>query len=308
MTAARKKSSIVVIANRYAGRSSESARQEVIADLTSRLDTEVVWTTGRDAGTAIAHEACAAGAELVIAYGGDGHVNEVVNALAGTDVPLGIIPGGTMNVFARALGIPVDAHAAVEHLATIYARESAPRRVNLGKMDDRFFTFSAGCGFDAEAAELVESHLEGKRRLGEPFFYWSALRVLAGSYRHRSPTMTIEGAFGSVPVSMAIACNAGPYAYFFGRPIRLTPEVTLEGGLDLFALRKMRLEALPWYAWSSAVAGDMSGHPDAFTVHEAGEFSITSSKSFHRHVDGEPLPTATTTSFSMHRDALTVLV
>ncbi|MGI8775386.1 MAG: diacylglycerol/lipid kinase family protein [Actinomycetota bacterium] len=300
-----KKRSIVVIANRYAGRSSESARQEVIADLADRFDPEVVWTAGRDTGTAIAEQACDAGAELVVAYGGDGHVNEVVNALAGTDVPLGIIPGGTMNVFARALGIPGNARAAVEHLVSIRRRPS--RRVNLGKMDDRFFTFSAGCGFDAEAAELVESHLEGKRRLGEPFFYWSALRVLAGSYRHRSPTMTIDGAFGSVPVSMAIACNAGPYAYLFGRPIRLTPEVELEGGLDLFALRRMRLEALPWYAWGSAVSGDMSGHPDAFTVHEAGEFTITSSKSFHRHVDGEPLPTATKTSFSLHRNALSVL-
>lgn len=296
---------MVAIVNRYAGRSSEEARQEVVVALERRFGAEPVWTVGRDTATDIARAACDDGAEVIVAYGGDGHVNEIANALAGTSVPLGIVPGGTMNVFARALGIPRNPHEAVEHLATLI--DEAPRKVNLGKMDDRYFTFSAGCGFDAEAAELVDSHLEGKRRLGEPIFYWSALRVLTGSYRHRSPGMVIEGDFGTVPVSMAIACNAGPYAYFFGRPIHLAPEVDLDGGLDLFALKKMRLEALPWYAWRSAISGDISKHPDAFSLHEAGEFTITSETPFHRHVDGEPLPLATETAFSMESGALTVI-
>ena len=299
------KKDVVAIVNRYAGRASEEARQEVVSMLGRRFDAEPIWTTGRDTATAIARQACEEGAAAVVAYGGDGHVNEVVNALAGTSVPLGIVPGGTMNVFARALKIPRSPHEAVEHLAA--RLDKSPKKVTLGKMNDRYFTFSAGCGFDAEAAELVESHLEGKRRLGEPFFYWSALRVLAGSYRHRSPSMVIDGPFGKVPVSMAIACNAGPYAYFFGRPIRLTPEVELEGGLDLFALKKMRLEALPWYAWRSAISGDISKHPDAFSLHEAGDFTITSDKPFHRHVDGEPLPPATEASFSVEHGALSVI-
>ena len=204
-----------------------------------------------------------------------------------------------MNVFARALEIPRDPFAAIDHLWKAMSRPE--RVVNLGLMDDRYFSFSAGCGFDAEAAELVESEVANKKRFGEIFFYWGALRVLAGAYRHRNPTMVMKGPFGEIPVAMAIACNAGPYAYLAGRGVAIAPEVRLEGGLDVFALKRMRIESLPWYTFRS-LGGKLAGHRDAVYERDLSEFEIRSETPFHRHVDGEPLEPATSTRLSLARE------
>jgi diacylglycerol kinase family enzyme len=173
-------------------------------------------------------------------------------------------------------------------------------------MNGRYFTFSAGCGFDAEAAERVERYLRSKRKLGQFFFFWSAFRVLAGTYRHRKPSMVLEGPFGSVPVAMSIACNTGPYAYFLGKPIVLAPHVKLEAGLDVFALKSMRIEALPLYAWRSVGAGDLAEHDDAFYASDLQGFTLRSETPFLVHVDGEPLPSTTEASFELVRDILRV--
>lgn len=294
----------ILIVNPNAGRLSEKTRDDVVAALRERFSVEAFATTARDTGITIAADAAAAGAELVIAFGGDGHVNEVANGLAGSDSSLGIVPGGTMNVFARALGIPLDPVEALGHLER--ALQRPPRRVPLGRMNDRYFTFSAGCGFDAEAAERVERYVPAKRHFGELFFYWSAFRVLAGSYRHRSPSMTLRGPFGEVPVSMAIASNAGPYAYLANVAIDLTPEVRLEGGIDVFALKRMRIEYLPFYAWRVLVSRNIAHHDDVFYASDIGEFDLISDEPFPTHVDGEPLPAVTSIHFSCEPDALSV--
>lgn len=300
------KPNAVVIVNPFAGRLTSADRREIVEVLGSYFKLETFVTTARDSAIEIAADAAAGGTELVIAFGGDGHINEVVNGIAGTEARLGIIPGGTMNVFARALGIPANPYSAVDHL--VRHRDDPPRPVPLGKMNERYFTFSAGCGFDAEAAERVERYLRSKKKLGQFFFFWSAFRVLATSYRHRNPGMTLEGPFGTVPVAMAIACNAGPYAYFFGRSINIAPDVRLEGGIDIFALKSMRIEALPLYAWRSVVTGDLVHHDDAFYASDLTEFTVRSVTPFLLHVDGEPLPHATEVSFSLVKDVLRVQV
>lgn len=294
-----------VVVNPSAGRMSAAERTAVVNDLRGKFVLEVVETERRGSGQRHARELADAGVPLIIAFGGDGIVNEVVNGVVGTASSLGVIPGGTMNVFARALGLPRSPQAATAFLARRAAEP--PREVHLGKMGNRFFTFAAGCGFDAEAADLVERDVPNKRRFGEIFFYWSAFRVLAGSYRHRNPSMVVSGDFGEIPVSMAIACNAGPYAYLAGRAVELAPEVDLTLGLDLFALKRMRLEALPFYAWESVVAGSISRHRDAFLAHDLSGFTVTADTPFARHVDGEPLEPALSETFSLEPDALRVM-
>jgi diacylglycerol kinase family enzyme len=209
-----------------------------------------------------------------------------------------------MNVFARSLGIPRDPFEAVEHLGRLSTKDE--RTVHLGLMDSRYFTFAAGCGFDAEAARLVESDLTNKRRFGELFFYWSALRVLSGAYRHRKPGMILEGEFGEIEVAMTIACNAGPYAYLLGHSVNIAPEVDLDTGLDVFALRSMKIEALPFYTWRATLGGSMARHKDAFYRHDIDEFALRSNKPFPRHVDGETLDPSTTAHFKLARDVLRV--
>ena len=298
--------SAVLIVNPNAGRLSEASREDVIAALHSRFRLEGFATAARDEAIEIARQAAESDVELVIAFGGDGHVNEVANGLAGTRASLGIVPGGTMNVFSRALGLPLDPFDAVEHLHQNLARPS--RTVNLGRMDGRYFTFSAGCGFDAEAAERVERDIPSKRRFGELFFYWSAFRVLASSYRHRNPSMTLSGPFGEVRVAMAIGCNAGPYAYLAGRPVNVAPDVRLDGGLDVFALKRMRLEALPSYTRRAVLDGDLTNHPDAFYAKDLDAFELHADEWFHRHVDGEPLEPARSASFRIVPGILKVRV
>jgi diacylglycerol kinase family enzyme len=296
MIAAGARPSGVLVVNPGAGRLSDERRLEVVDEVRRRFRVEVFETPQRDAGTEIAAQAADAGAAAVIAFGGDGLVNEVANGVAGTATALAILPGGTMNVFARALGIPTDPVAAATALAERWDRV---RTVPLGRMDGRYFTFSAGCGFDAEAAARVERDFRSKRTFGELFFFWSAFRVLAGSYRHRKPSLTLSGRFGRVPVAMAIGCNAGPYAYLAGRAVDLAPEVSLEGGLDVFALRTMRIEALPLYVWRSVVSGDLVHHPDTFYASDLDAFEVTAAEPVARHVDGEPLDPATSASLSL---------
>ena len=280
-------------------------RDEIVAALRSRFDIDAYSTTSRDSGIELAASAAEAGARLVIAYGGDGHINEVANGLAGSSSTLAIIPGGTMDVFARSLRIPLDPYAALDHLWE--RRDESPRAVSLGQMDDRYFTFSAGCGFDAEAAERVERYVPAKRRLGQLFFYWSAFRVLAGTYRNRAPMLTMKGEFGEVDVSMAIASNTGPYAYIGKRAVEIAPDVRLDGGIDVFALRTMRVEALPVYAWRCLVSGDLVHHRDAFYESDLDWFEVRADHAFSRHVDGEPLTARRSARFSIARDVLRVL-
>ncbi|HEX2057226.1 MAG TPA: diacylglycerol kinase family protein [Actinomycetota bacterium] len=305
MIAADTRPSGVLIVNPGAGSASDARRLEIVAQVRRRCRVDVVETPARDAGIEVAAGAADAGVAAVIAFGGDGLVNEAANGVAGTATSLAILPGGTMNVFARALGIPADPHDAIEALVARW--HAGPRNVPLGRMDDRYFTFSAGCGFDAEAADLVERDLRSKRRFGELFFYWSAARVLATTYRRRRPSMTLTGDFGEVPVAMAIACNAGPYAYFAGRPVNLAPDVSLEGGLDVFALKSMRIEALPLYAWRAVVSGDLVHHRDTFYATDLGSFEIAADHPFARHVDGEPLPPASSARFEIVADVLKVV-
>lgn len=296
----------MLIVNPNAGRLGERTRSEVVAALRARFDIEAYSTTGRDTGIAIAAGAAEAGARLVIAFGGDGHVNEVCNGVAGTPASLGIVPGGTMNVFARSLGIPSDPYLAIDQLER--ALDGPPRDVTLGMMDDRYFTFSAGCGFDAEAANRVDRYVPSKRRFGEAFFYWSAFRVLLGTYRHRNPWMTLKGDFGEVKVVMAIASNTGPYAYLAGRPIEIAPDVRLEGGIDVFALTTMRVENLPSYALRCILSGDLAGHPDAFYASNRDWFELSAEQAFERHVDGESLPPSSTARFSVAPGVLKVTI
>lgn len=298
--------SAVLIVNPNAGRLSEHVREDVIAALRSRFKIDAYSTTARDTGISLAADAASAGADLVVGFGGDGHINEVANGLAGTSASLGIIPGGTMNVFARALGIPLDPFTAIDYLQSVLDRP--PKRVPLGQIDDRYFTFSAGCGFDAEAAQRVERYVPAKRHFGELFFFWSAFRVLAGSYRHRNPSMALKGSFGELPVSMAIVCNAGPYAYLGPIPIDVAPDVKLDGGIDVFALKRMRIESLPFYTWRVLISHDIAHHDDVFYASDQEAFELTSDEPFSRHVDGEPLSPSTSARFSVVPNVLKVRV
>ena len=151
------KKRMLVIVNPYATTVSDRLRNLVVYALESRYSVEAVDTEKPNHATQICREAAEEGYDLVVAFGGDGTVNEAANGLAGSDTPLTCLPGGATNVYCRTLGIPGDVVDATEHLLRM-ADDFQPRRADLGMVNERFFTFSSGVGLDASVVERVDAH------------------------------------------------------------------------------------------------------------------------------------------------------
>lgn len=265
-----------------------AAMQRVVqAALEARLKLDVTRTHAVGAAIEIARSAAESGIELVIAFGGEGLINEVTNGIAGSETSLAIIPGGTMNVFARNLGLPADPLEATDRILR-RAEGADPVSIPLGAANGRLFVTCCGCGFDADAAERVDAHRPAKRRFGETYYYAAALATFATSYFGRKPFLRCEGAFGVEEGVMAAALNAGTYAYLLGRPVRLTTARFEEGKLGLFVLRKLQYLRLPTYAFGALVTGRFG--PGSVSVPGLDGFTVTGETPFHVHVDGEPLP------------------
>src|SRR5580692_1557643 len=144
--------------------------------------------------------AAAAHDELVIVLGGDGSINEVVNGVMsrageggeGAEPPLiAVIPGGGGNVFAQALGLPADAAAAIRRVREVIAAQSY-RTIGLGLAGDRYFTFSAGLGMDAEVVLEVDRLRAAGRRESASLFLRTMVRHYFRGTDRRVPTLTVE--------------------------------------------------------------------------------------------------------------------
>jgi diacylglycerol kinase family enzyme len=261
-------------------------RHVVEAALEGHFKLESTVTEARNAAIDVARAAVEDGNELIIAFGGDGLLNEVANGMVGSDAVLGIVPGGTMNVFARNLGVPNDPLEAVDRILG-HPEDVEPHSVPLARANDRLFTFACGCGFDGEAATRVEEHYTTKRRFGEPYFYAAAFATFLASYLRRAPFLSCQGPFGSEDAVGAIAVNAGPYAYLAGRPVRLVPASVDPSGIGLFVLKQLQWWRLPEYATGAFLTGRFGGGSKAFT--DIGSATVSSDGPFFVHVDGEPL-------------------
>src|SRR3954465_3841827 len=154
---------MLVIVNPYATTVSDRLRHLVVYALQSRYSVEAIDTEKREHATQITREAAREGYDVVVAFGGDGTVNEAANGLVGSDTPLTALPGGSTNVFCRLLGIPNDVVDATEHLLRM-ADRFQPRRVDTGLMNGRHFTFASGIGLDASVVERVDRHPRLKAR------------------------------------------------------------------------------------------------------------------------------------------------
>ena len=203
--------------------------------------------------------AAAARAELIIVLGGDGSINEVVNGvmepgrtaliLAGTGQTAGrpliaVIPGGGANVLARALGLPVDAAAAIRRVREVIAA-GRYRTIGLGLAADRYFTFSAGLGMDAETVREVERLRAAGRRESTPLFLRTMMRQYYRTDR-RQPALTLERD-GQPPISdlfLTIITNRSPWTYFRDRPLLPVPNPDFNSGLDVLALRRIRMTTI----------------------------------------------------------------
>ncbi len=242
---------MLVIVNPHATTVSDRLKNLVVYALRGSYEVDAIDTESRDHATELCREAAREGYDVVVAFGGDGTVNEAANGLAGSDTPLTCLPGGRTNVYCRMLGIPTDVVDATENLLAL-ADSWRPQRLDLGSVNERRFLFSAGVGLDASVVEQVDAHPRLKTRLGEWYYTWTGLRTFTRRYLIHPPRL--EAAVGGETVAgvTTIVQNAAPYTYFGDRPVEMGEGATLNSGdLSGVVLRRSRPTDVPTIIWRS---------------------------------------------------------
>jgi diacylglycerol kinase family enzyme len=232
---------MLVIVNPYATTVSDRLKNLVVYALESRYSVESVDTEKRGHATQICREAAREGYDVVVAFGGDGTVNEAANGLAGSETPLTALPGGSTNVWCRTVGIPNDVVDATEHLLQL-ADEFRPRRVDLGRVDDRYFIFGSGIGLDASVVERVDAHPYRKTRFGAWYYTLAAVSIFNRRYLFNPPVVRVTAGDRSLTGVTVVVQNSDPFTYFRRRPIRVAEPAGLEtGSLSVAVLKRATL-------------------------------------------------------------------
>lgn len=314
---------ILLVVNAFA--SSVTARNTVMIHraLSQGHDVEVVETNRRGHATRFAQDAARRGVDIVIAFGGDGTLNEVATGVAETSTALGVLPGGSTNVFARTLGLANDPVAAVAQLCDgIDAARIEP--IGLGIVNGRYFCFHTGVGFDAAVVALVERHASFKRWLGHPLFIYAGLRTWLSEYDRTTPHFAVRGGTRSGAGDngagdngagdfrlddgyFTVVLNTNPYTYLGNRPLDLSPAATLERGLVAITFQTMNVSAI-----LGSLAGALRGggvtpgkHLDVRT--DLAHITITSETPFPYQLDGDFLGTTRALQFSHVPNAVRIV-
>ena len=236
----------ILIVNPHATTTASNTPELVTRALGGLVDLDVQQTRRRGHARELAAEA---DADLVLVLGGDGAVNEAINGMmarppgsSAAALPLiGVIPGGGGNVFARALGLPLDTGAAIGRIRELIAAERS-RTIGLGLAGDRYFTFSADLGLDAEVMHEMDQLREAGHRQSTMLYLRTIVRQLYRGTDRRVPALTLERD-GHPPVDglfMTAVTNRSPWTYFGGRALLPVPSPDFSSGLDLLALRRLR--------------------------------------------------------------------
>jgi diacylglycerol kinase family enzyme len=276
---------MLVIVNPYATTVSDRLRNLVVYALQGRYEVDAVDTEARNHATALCREAAAEGYDVVVAFGGDGTVNEAANGLRGSRTPLTCLPGGSTNVYARMLGIPNDIVDATEHILRI-ADDWQPRPVRMAIVNDRRFLFSSGLGLDASVVARVDSHPQLKARFGPYYFAYAGFAEFLGKYVARPPRLeTVTDGGVPVPGVTVLVQKADPYTYFRRIPIHAAEGAELtDDTLAGVVLRSSRPTVMPgvlWRLFSARARLERHRQVDGFT--KTREIVV-------RSVDGRPVP------------------
>jgi diacylglycerol kinase family enzyme len=286
-----------LIVNPFASAVDEEQLGEVERELRRSYELDVLLTERQGHATEIAR---AADRETVFVYGGDGLLNEVLNGV-GSDVAVGVVPGGGTNVVARSLGLPVDAIAAAETL-----RHGRPRRISLGRVNGRRFAFAGGIGFDAELIRRVDQRGRSRdgRRPGDLAFTWEAAKLLAARHGRYESALELEGLGRAAFVLVA---NTDPYSYAGGRPLHVAPHARFELGLDLVAPRRVRPSSIPRLLGYVIRGRGQERAPDLLYAHDLDELHVRCDRPLPLQVDGEDLGDVEEATFEAERGAASLL-
>ena len=244
-SARRRKKRMLIIVNPYATTVSDRLKNLVVYALQGRYEVEAESTTAKDHAIEIGREAADGAYDVVVAFGGDGTLNEVANGVAGTGIPVSILPGGSTNVVCRTLGIPNDVVDATEHLLAL-ADDFHPRKVDLGTANGRRFVFACGAGLDATAAKHVDAHPKLKARAGRWFYVSSAVAGFYRQYLVSPATLRVKTDEGDASGITAIVQNSDPFTYFGNQPVRICEGAGIANGtLSVANLRRAAQRDVP---------------------------------------------------------------
>lgn len=310
----------MLLVNPKATTTNSRTRDVLIRALGAAVDLTVEETGYRGHAAALAGKATAKGFDAVAVLGGDGTVNETVNGLLNTSATsaterpaLIVIPGGSANVFARALGLPNDPVEATGAVLEAL-REDRRRIVSLGHAqwedEGRYFIFCSGMGYDAEVIRAVEG-LRGSGRKATPARYVNtALRHYVATDK-RTPAMTLTGP--GIPTAhgifMAIISNTSPWTYVGTHPVTPTPWASFETGLDLLGLQRLGLPTmLPLIRKILTESDRLPSGRHLVQLHDEAEFTLTAERPVAFQLDGDYLGERESITFRATPNALQVLV
>lgn len=302
----------LLVVNPKATTTSVRVRDVLAHALASEVKLDVVETEARGHATALAKQAALDGLDVVVALGGDGTVNEVANGIlhAGPQegLPaLAVVPAGSTNVFARALGMSNNAIEATSELleALLQGRR---RTIGLGLADDRYFTFNAGLGLDAGAVRRVEKARGKGRRATQPLYVRSALREFYWGAPRTCPVLLTREDAEPVELGLALVCNTDPWTYLGSRPVRPCPDADFGSGLDVFGLTGIPTVAVLRHLAQLLAADSRPKGKRVVLLHDLPWLALTSVEPLPFQLDGDFVGDRTAVRLTAVPRALQVVV
>jgi YegS/Rv2252/BmrU family lipid kinase len=259
----------------------------------SGIRISLVATQGRGSGSRIAREQIALGRDLIVVCGGDGTVNEVVNGMAGSSVPLALLPAGTANVLAKELDLPWDPWRAAEYIPA-----GDVRRVALGRAGGRYFITVGGAGSDANLIYHVLRR--GEERWGMLAFWLEGFRQLLTS---SFPEFTVEVEGESLSATLVVVSRTRHY----GGPIQITPCANLFGDDFEVVVFPRRSPSVYWLYFLAQMVGQLGRFPELRAFRTRRVAATPRGHRIRAQVDGE-LAGELPIEFSINPQALSLLV
>ncbi|UWZ37687.1 diacylglycerol kinase family lipid kinase [Dactylosporangium roseum] len=308
----------LLVVNPNATTTTERGRDILVRALRSQVDLDVAYTQRRGHAADLAREAAREGLDLVVTLGGDGTVNEAVNGLMTFDSgpapdraqerpALAVVPGGSTNVFARALGLPSDwaegTGAILEAL-----RDRRERIIGLGRADDRYFTFCAGMGIDAEVVRRVDQ-ARRKGSTSTPWLYFRATMAQFAATNRRMPLLTLElpGEPAQSGITWMLVQNTAPWTYIGERPVDPNPRASFDTGLDVLGLRELQVASTARTVTQILSNRHEPKGKQVVRMHDLSGFTLTAAKPIAFQVDGEYLGECDKLDFASVPGALRVV-
>jgi diacylglycerol kinase family enzyme len=301
---------VLLIVNASASSVTERGRVVIQKALSADHDVETATTSRRGHATRLAQGAAAEGMDAVVVLGGDGTLNEAANGLAGTTTALGVLPGGSTNVFARTIGMTNDPIEATGELLGAMSRKSQ-RRVGLGMVNGRYFLFHVGLGFDAAVVEQVEKRAALKRYAGHPLFVWAAVVTWMRHYDKGRARFAVRFPDASVIDDgvFALCLNTNPYTFLGNRPFNVAPKATLDTGLSMVTFRELGLLRIVGAAASALASGRRLNKDKCIDQRDdLAALTVTGHGPFPYQVDGDFLGDTERLEFAHEPDCLELLI